>query len=146
MHIYGAPCKARNVNVVCKGWLKKNVCFSNNCNSDNGIVICKKTARRQKRDAQRSTAAWLLNWSLCTNFRRSGEVADLHSPDYYPFQKTRVFAPLCIWTYVWQHWKPSLSICCTMFQHWINAKSFPVSQLCVNTLLATKVTLITNGI
>jgi hypothetical protein len=50
-----------------------------------------------------------------------------------------------IWTYVWQHWKPSLSICCTMFQHWINAEIFPVSQLCVNTLPATKITL-TDGI
>jgi hypothetical protein len=33
-----------------------------------------------------------------------------------------------------------------MFQHWINAERFPVSQLCVNTLPATKITLITNGI
>jgi hypothetical protein len=32
------------------------------------------------------------------------------------------------------------------FKHWINAESFPVSQLCVNTLLATKITLITDGI
>jgi hypothetical protein len=38
------------------------------------------------------------------------------------------------------------SICSTMFQHWINAESFPVSQFCVNTLLATKVTPITDGI
>ena len=30
--------------------------------------------------------------------------------------------------------KQSLSICCTMFQHWINAERFPVSHLCVNTL------------
>jgi hypothetical protein len=30
--------------------------------------------------------------------------------------------------------------------HWINAERFAVSQLCVNTLLATKVTLITDGI
>jgi hypothetical protein len=51
-----------------------------------------------------------------------------------------------IWTYVWQRWKPSLSISRTMFQHWINAESYPVAQLCVNTLQATKVTLITNGI
>jgi hypothetical protein len=51
-----------------------------------------------------------------------------------------------IWTYFWQRWKPSLSICCTMFQQWINAESFPVSQVYVNTLPATKVTLITNGI
>jgi hypothetical protein len=52
-----------------------------------------------------------------------------------------------IWTYVWQRWKPSLSICCTMFQHWINAESFSVAQLCVNTLLLSiKVTLITGGI
>jgi hypothetical protein len=51
-----------------------------------------------------------------------------------------------IWTYVWQRWKTSLSICCTMFQHWINAESYPVAQLCVNTLLATKVTLITDDI
>jgi hypothetical protein len=49
-------------------------------------------------------------------------------------------------TYVWQSWKPSLSICCTMFQHWINAECFPASQLCVNTLPATKITLITDGI
>jgi hypothetical protein len=33
-----------------------------------------------------------------------------------------------------------------MFQHWISAESFPVSQLCVNTLPAIKITLITNGI
>jgi hypothetical protein len=32
-----------------------------------------------------------------------------------------------------------------MFQHWINAESYPVAQLCVNTLLATKVTLSTDG-
>jgi hypothetical protein len=51
-----------------------------------------------------------------------------------------------IWTYVWQRWKPSLSIFCTMFQHWTNAESYPVAQLCVNTLLATKVTLIARGI
>jgi hypothetical protein len=40
----------------------------------------------------------------------------------------------------------SLSICCTMFQHWINAESFSLSQCCVNTLPATKVSLITNVI
>jgi hypothetical protein len=33
-----------------------------------------------------------------------------------------------------------------MFQHPINAESYPVAQLCVNTLPATKVTLITDGI
>ena len=33
--------------------------------------------------------------------------------------------------------KQSLSICCTMFQHWINAERFPVSHLCVNTLPAS---------
>jgi hypothetical protein len=32
------------------------------------------------------------------------------------------------------------------FQHRINAESYPVAQLCVNTLLAAKVTLITDGI
>ena len=40
----------------------------------------------------------------------------------------------------------AVSIYCTMFQHHINAESFPVSQLCVNTLPATKVTLITDEI
>jgi hypothetical protein len=60
--------------------------------------------------------------------------------------KARNFNVVSIWTSVWQRWKPSLSICCTMFQHWINADSFPVSQLCVNTLPATKSTLITDGI
>jgi hypothetical protein len=31
------------------------------------------------------------------------------------------------------------------FQHWINAEGYPVAHLCVNTLLATQVTLITDG-
>jgi hypothetical protein len=38
------------------------------------------------------------------------------------------------------------STCCTMFQHRINAESYPVSQLCVNILPATKITLITDEI
>ena len=33
--------------------------------------------------------------------------------------------------------KQSLSICCTTFQHWINAERFPVSHVCVNTLPAS---------
>ena len=33
--------------------------------------------------------------------------------------------------------KQSLSICCTMFQHSIDAERFPVSHLCVNTLPAS---------
>jgi hypothetical protein len=33
-----------------------------------------------------------------------------------------------------------------MFQNTINAESYPVAQLCVNTLPATKVTLITDEI
>jgi hypothetical protein len=60
--------------------------------------------------------------------------------------KARNFNVIYIWTYVWQRWKPSLSIFCTMFQHWINAESFCVSQLCVNSLPATKITLITDGV
>jgi hypothetical protein len=40
----------------------------------------------------------------------------------------------------------AVSIRCTMFQHRINAERYRVAQLCVNTLPATKVTLITNGI
>jgi hypothetical protein len=60
--------------------------------------------------------------------------------------KARNVNVVYIWTYVWQFWKPSLSICCTMFQHWINAESCPVAQLCVNTLLSTKITLFTDGI
>jgi hypothetical protein len=60
--------------------------------------------------------------------------------------KARNFNVVYIWTYVWQRWKPSLSIYCILFQHWINAENFPVSQLCVNTLPATKITLITDGI
>jgi hypothetical protein len=38
--------------------------------------------------------------------------------------KARNFNVVYIWTYVWQRWKPPLSICCTMFQHWINAESY----------------------
>jgi hypothetical protein len=60
--------------------------------------------------------------------------------------KARNFNVVYIWTYVWQRWKPYLSICCTMFQRWINAESYPVAQLCVNTLLVTKINLITDGI
>jgi hypothetical protein len=59
--------------------------------------------------------------------------------------KARNFNVVYIWTYVWQRWKPSLSICWTLFQHWINAESYPVSQLCVNTSPATKITLIADG-
>jgi hypothetical protein len=50
------------------------------------------------------------------------------------------------WIYVWQRWKLSLSIFCTMFQDWINVERYTVSQLCVNTLPATKGTRITDGI
>jgi hypothetical protein len=60
--------------------------------------------------------------------------------------KTREFTVVYTWTYVCQCWKPSLYIRCKMFQHWINAESYPVAQLFVNTLLATKVTVITDGI
>jgi hypothetical protein len=60
--------------------------------------------------------------------------------------KARNFNVVYIWTYILQRWKPSLSIFCKMFQHWINAESFPVSQLCVNILPVTKITIITNGI
>jgi hypothetical protein len=60
--------------------------------------------------------------------------------------KARNFNVVYMWTYVWQRWKPPLCICYTMFQHWINAESYPVAQLWVNTLLATKITLITDGI
>jgi hypothetical protein len=60
--------------------------------------------------------------------------------------KARNFNVVYIWTYVRQRWKPSLSICCTMFQHRINTENYPMAQLCVNTLPATKVTLITDGI
>jgi hypothetical protein len=60
--------------------------------------------------------------------------------------KARNFNVVYIWTYVWQRWQPSLSICCTMFRHWISAERFLVSHLGVNTLPATKITLITDGI
>ena len=55
-----------------------------------------------------------------------------------------IYIYMCVWTYVWQRRKPPLSICCTMFQHWINAKWLSVSQLCVDTLPASKVTLISH--
>ena len=55
-----------------------------------------------------------------------------------------IYIYVCVWTYVWQRRKPPLSICCTMFQHWINAKWLSVSQLCVDTLPASKVTLISH--
>jgi hypothetical protein len=60
--------------------------------------------------------------------------------------KARNFNVVYIWTYVWQRRKLFISICCTMFQHRINTESYPVAQLYINTLLATKVTLITDGI
>jgi hypothetical protein len=40
--------------------------------------------------------------------------------------KARNFNIIYIWTYVWQCWKPSLSNCRTVFQHWINAESVTV--------------------
>jgi len=58
--------------------------------------------------------------------------------------KARNAVVIYIWTYIWQCWKPSLSICCTMFQNCIDAGWFLVSQLCVNTLPATQVTQISH--
>jgi hypothetical protein len=43
-----------------------------------------------------------------------------------PCRATNINA-VYIWSYVWQRWNSSLSICCTMFQHWINAESIPFS-------------------
>jgi hypothetical protein len=40
----------------------------------------------------------------------------------------------------------SFYLLCTMFQHWIYVESYRVAQLCVNTLPATKVILIMDGI
>jgi hypothetical protein len=60
--------------------------------------------------------------------------------------KARNFNVVYIWTYVSQRWKSSLSMYCTMRQYWINAESYPVAHLCVNTLPGSKVTLITDGI
>jgi hypothetical protein len=60
--------------------------------------------------------------------------------------------PEILTSYIYIYMDPCLatlkavSICCTMFQHWISAESYPVAHLCVKALLATKVTLITNGI
>jgi hypothetical protein len=34
---------------------------------------------------------------------------------YWAPCKARNFNIVYIWTYVWQRWKPSLSICCIMF-------------------------------
>jgi hypothetical protein len=39
-----------------------------------------------------------------------------------------------------------LKAVCFYLLHNVSTESYPVSQLCVNTLLATKVTLITDGI
>jgi hypothetical protein len=79
------------------------------------LFLKKKNARLQKGDAQCSTAAWLLNWSLRTTLRRSGKVADLHSPDDYPFQKYAfIFAPPGI--FKTQTWTPgSLTQCIYIF-------------------------------
>jgi hypothetical protein len=52
--------------------------------------------------------------------------------------KARNFNVVYVWTYVWQRWKSSLSICCTMFKNWISAERFLVSQLCVNILPAPR--------
>jgi hypothetical protein len=44
--------------------------------------------------------------------------------------KARNFNVLYIWTYVWQRWKPSIFICCTMFQPWSQCR-----KLCCNTVV-----------
>jgi hypothetical protein len=95
---------------------------------------------------------WLCDLETCVIWWQSPEVSTqltlspLMSYIYGAPWKAINFNVVYIWTYVWQRWKLSLSVCCTMFQNWINAESFPVSQLCVNTLSATKVTLITDGV
>jgi hypothetical protein len=87
-----------------------------------------------------------LTLAHCSDMTRTLTLFLLMSYMYEAPCKARNFKVVCIWIYVWQRWKPSLSICCTMFQHLINTESYPVSQLCVNTLPSTKVTLITDGI
>ena len=57
--------------------------------------------------------------------------------------KARNFNVVYISTYVWQRWKLSFCICCTIFQHCTLQIGF-FRQLCVNTLPATKVALISH--
>jgi hypothetical protein len=92
------------------------------------------------------------NWikQLCIlqvlHFNRCLTLSLLMSYIYGAPCKVRNFNAVYIWNCVWQRWNPSLYIFCTIFQHWINAEIYPVTQLCVNTLPATKITLITDGI
>ena len=53
----------------------------------------------------------------------------LMSSMYGAPSKARNANVVYVWTYVWQSWKPSLSISCTMFQRYINSEGFPVSHL-----------------
>jgi hypothetical protein len=104
------------------------------------------TLRPTRQEGSKGRYNYYFEWQIL--FLRSGNLTLclLTSYIYGAPCNAKNFNVVYIWTYVWQRWKPSLSICYTMCQHWIIAESFPVSRLCVNTLPATKITLITNGI
>jgi hypothetical protein len=61
-----------------KGWRKKNARFSTVNGNVNTIVISKKLLDGK-------------NVMLNVPLLQSGEIADLHFPDYYPFQKHAFF-------------------------------------------------------
>jgi hypothetical protein len=143
-YIYGAPCKASNFNVVyiyiwtyvwqrwkpslsiCCTMFQLNQCRKFSCVT----VVCK----------------YFASYQGYPNYRWDLTLILLMSYIYEAPCKARNFNVVYIWTYVWQRWKPSLSTCCTTLQYLTNLESFPVSQLCVSTLPATKITLITDGI
>ena len=82
----------------------------------------------------------LLQTSLLCSQRRSTDALTLRLLMSYIYgapSKARNANVVYIWTYVFATLKQFLSICCTMFQHWINAERFPVSHFCANTLPAS---------
>jgi hypothetical protein len=91
-----------------------------------GTVVCKHFASYQDYPKYR--------WDLIRHLTLSMLMSYIYGAPC----KARNFNVVYIWTYVWQRLKPSLSICCKKFQHWINSESYPVAQLCVNTLPASQ--------
>jgi hypothetical protein len=60
--------------------------------------------------------------------------------------KARNFNVVYIYIYIWTYVESRLFLFAAQCFNANQCRNYPVAQLCVNTLLATKVTLITNGI
>jgi hypothetical protein len=135
IRVYGASRKARNVNVVYTWtyvWQRWKPSLSICC------TMFQHWINSESFPVSQSCVNTFASYQGYPNYRWDLTLSLLMCIYGAPC-KAKNFNVVYIWTYVWQRWKPSISKCCTMFQYWINAESFPMSQLCVNTFASYQI-------